>query len=83
MVNRIHLTELQLDKAYSSNTKVIFLDLNQFISNGTVSTEIYEKRDDFDFDMINVPYLANDVPRRTAYGVHISIDSIRQSFFKL
>ena len=29
------------------------MDLNLCISNGTVSTKIYDERDDFDFDIIN------------------------------
>ena len=37
-----------------------------------VSIEIYDKRDDFDFDIVNFPFLNGDVPRRTSYGVYIS-----------
>ena len=43
-----------------------------YIYNGTVSTKIYDKRDDFDFDIDNFPFLDGDVPRRTSYGVYIS-----------
>ena len=42
-----------------------------WFSNGTVSTKIYDKRDDFDFDIVNFPFLDGDVPRRTSYGVYI------------
>ena len=38
------------------------MDLNLSISNGTVSTKIYDKRDDFDFDIVNFPFLDGDVP---------------------
>ena len=48
------------------------MDLNLCISNGTVSTKIYDKRDDFDFDIVNFPFLDGNVPRRTSYGVYIS-----------
>ena len=48
------------------------MDLNLCISNGTVSSKIYDKRDDFDFDIVNFPFLDGDVPRRTSYGVYIS-----------
>ena len=48
------------------------MDLNLCISNGTVSTKIYDKRDDFDFDIVNYPFLDGDVPRLTSYGVYIS-----------
>ena len=43
MVDRIYPTELQLDKANSSDTEAPFLDFNLCISNGTVSTKIYDK----------------------------------------
>ena len=72
MVDRIYPAELQLNKANSSHTKAPYLDSNLSISNGTVSTNIYEKRDDFDFDIVNCPFLDGDVPRRTSYGVYIA-----------
>ena len=37
-----------------------------------VSSKIYDKRDDFDFDIVNFPFLDGDVPRSTSYGVYIS-----------
>ena len=40
--------------------------------NDTVSTKIFGKRDDFDFDMVIFPFLNGDVPRRPSYGVYIS-----------
>ena len=72
MVDRIYPTELQLNRANSSDTEAPFLDLNLCIFNGTVSTKIYDKRDDFDFDIVNFPFLDGDVPQRTSYGVYIS-----------
>ena len=32
----------------------------------------YDKRNDFDFDILNFPFLDGDVPRRPSYGVLIS-----------
>ena len=72
MVDRIYPTELQLNRANSSDTEASFLDLNLCISNGTVSTKIYDKRDHFDFDIVTFPFLDVDVHRRTSYGVYIS-----------
>ena len=37
-----------------------------------VRTKIYDKRDDFDFDIVNFPFLDGDVPRSASYGVYIS-----------
>ena len=50
MVNQIYPPELQLNKANPSDTEAPFLDLHLSISNGFVSSKIYDKRYDFDFD---------------------------------
>ena len=63
---------LQLNKANTFDTEVAFLDLHLSISNDIVSTKIYDKRDDFDFEMVNFSFLDGDVPRSTSYGVYIS-----------
>ena len=74
MVNQIYPPELQLNKANTSDTEAPFLDLHLSISNGFVSSKIYDKRDDCDFDIhvVNSPFLDGDVPRRPSYGVYIS-----------
>ena len=72
MVSQIYPLELQLNKANTSDTEAAFLDLHLSISNDIVSTKIYDKRDDFDFEIVNFPFLDGDVPRSTSYGVYIS-----------
>ena len=72
MVHRIYPAELQLNKANASDTEAAFLDLNLSIHNYIVSTKIYDKRDDFNFDIVNFPFLDGDVPQRPSYGVYIS-----------
>ena len=47
------------------------IDLHLSVANGFVSSKIYDKRDDFDFDIVNFPFLDGDVPRRASYGVNI------------
>ena len=37
-----------------------------------MKTTIYDKGDDFDFDIVNFPFLDGDVPRSASYGVYIS-----------
>ena len=69
MVNRIYPPELQLNKANTSDTEAPFLDLHLSISNGFVSPKIYAKRDDFDFDIVNFPFLDGDVPRSASFPV--------------
>ena len=48
------------------------MDLHLSISDGFVKTKIYDKRDDFNFDIVNFPFLDGDVPRSASYGVLIS-----------
>ena len=48
------------------------MDLHLSISYGFVSSKNYDKLDDFDFDIVNFPFLDGDVPRRSTYGVYIS-----------
>ena len=72
MVNQIYPPELQFNKANTSDTEAPILDLHLSISNGFISSKIYEKRDDFDFDIVDLPFLDGDVPRRPSYRVYFS-----------
>ena len=71
MVGQIYPTKLQLNKANSSDTEPPFLDLNMSITNDIVSSKIYDKWDDFYFE-IDFLFLDGDVPRSPSYGVYIS-----------
>ena len=70
--HRIYPAELQLNKANASDTEAAFVDLNLSIHNDKVSPKIYDNRDDFNFDIVNFPFLDGDVPQRPSYGVYIS-----------
>ena len=72
MVSQIYPSELQLNKTNTSDTKAAFLDLHLSISNDIVSTKMFDKRDDFDFEIVNFPFLDGDVPHSKSYGVYIS-----------
>ena len=72
MVNSIFPSELELNKAKVSDTDTSFLDLHLSISDGFVRTKMFDKRGDFDFHIVNFPFLDVDVPRATSYGVYIS-----------
>ena len=61
MVGQIYPIEFQLIRRILLILKLRFLDLNLSITNGTVSSKIYDKRDDFDFEIVNFPYLYEDV----------------------
>ena len=42
------------------------------IANGIVSSKMYDKWDDFNFEIVNFPFLDGDVPRSPSYGVYNS-----------
>ena len=60
---------------YKNSGKFMSL-LNLYIpyyrSNDIVSTKIYDKRDDFDFEIVNFQFLDGVVPRSSSCGVYIS-----------
>ena len=70
MVSQVFPNELQLNKANSSDTEAPFLDLVVSITNGIVLSNIYDKRDYFSFEIVNVPFLDGDVPRSLSYDVY-------------
>ena len=72
MVSKIYLKELVLDKTNSSDTNSSFLDLNISISDVIFISKIYDKMDDFNFNIVNFPQFDGDVPRTSSYGVYIS-----------
>ena len=63
---------IHLNYSFSDTEAPFFFDLHFSVANGFVSSKIYYKRDDFDFDKVNFPFLDVDVPRRASYGVYIS-----------
>ena len=75
MISQIYPSELQLNKANTSDTEAAFLDLHLSISNNIVSTKIYDKRDDFDFEMVIFPFLNGDVPLSLLPMESISLNS--------
>ena len=72
MVSQNYPSELQLNKANTSDTEAAFLDLHLSIFNDIVSSKIYDKRDNFGFENVNFPFLDGDVPLSTSYGIYIS-----------
>ena len=56
MVSQIYPSELQLNKANTPDTKAAFLDLHLSISSDIISNRIYDKRDDFDYEIVNFPF---------------------------
>ena len=71
---------LHLSRANSSDTEAPFLDLDLSIINDIVSFKIYDKRDGFNFEIVNFLFLGGDVPRSPSYGIFFSYLLIFYSF---
>ena len=69
MVNQIYPPELQLNKANTSDTWAPYFRYTYVYFKWLRLSKIYDKRDDFDFDIVNFPLLDVDVQRRPSYGV--------------
>ena len=48
------------------------LDCYLYLDNGKLTTRLYDKRDDFNFPIVNFPFLSSNIPSAPAYGVYIS-----------
>ena len=67
----IYPPELEVKETTASSAS--FLDLYlEFDDSGQISTKIYDKRDDFNFTIINFPNMSSNIPASPAYGVYIS-----------
>lgn len=49
-----------------------YLDISITIRENRYETAVYDKRDDFNFHIVNFPFLDSNIPVKPAYGVYIS-----------
>ena len=72
-VKEIYPSQLTVEKANTSDDLANYLDLTFIIeSNNRLYTKLYDKRDDFDFHIVNFPFLSSNIPSSPSYGVYIS-----------
>ena len=70
---KIYPSQLTVEKANKSDHLADYLDLTFVIdSGGKLSTRPYNKRDDFDFHIVNFPFLSSNIPSGPSYGMYIS-----------
>ena len=69
----IYPSELEIKDTTECSTFASYLDvLLKLDTNGKITTQLYDKRDDFNFSIVNFPYLCKNIPASPAYGVYIS-----------
>ena len=72
-VKEIYPSQLTVENANTSDDLANYPDLTFIIeSNNLLYTKLYDKRGDFDFHMVNFPFLSSDIPSSPSYGVYIS-----------
>ena len=72
-VDLIYPCELEIKDTTESSTSASYLDILLKVDiNGKLTTQLYDKRDDFSFSIVNFPHLCSNIPLSPAYGVYIS-----------
>ena len=72
-LKEIYPSQMTVEKANKSYHLADNLDLTLIIgSGGKLSTRLYDKRNDFDFHIVNFPFLSSNIPSGPSYGVYIS-----------
>ena len=72
-VDRIYPIELEIKDTTDTDRSASYFDLPLEIdSKGRLRTKLYDKRDDFNFPIVNFPFICSNIPAAPAYGVYIS-----------
>ena len=69
----IYPKKLEIKDTTDSPKSACYLDLHLEIdSRGKLTTKLYDKRDSFNFPIVNFPFMSSNIPSAPAYGVYIS-----------
>ena len=72
-LHMIYPPELDIKNTTESTKSSSYLDLLISIeADGALHTKLYDKRDDFNFPIVNFPFLDSNIPASPAYGIYIS-----------
>ena len=71
-VDRIYLIELEIKDTTDTDRSASYLHIHiEIDSEGWLRTQLYDKRDDFNFPIVNFPFICSNIPAASAYGVYI------------
>ena len=68
----IYPHELEIKETTETAAFSSYLDRYLYIDNGKHTIRLYDKRDDFNFPIVNFPFLSSNIPSVPAYGVYVS-----------
>ena len=72
-ITLIYPPELDVKKENHSPHEAAYLDLLIRVQDDTFQTSLYDKRDSFNFGIVNYPYVSSsNIPQNPAYGVYTS-----------
>ena len=72
-VDRIYPIELEIKDNTDTDRSASYFDLHLEIdSEGRFRTKLYDKKDDFNFPIVNFSFICSNIPAAPAYGVYIS-----------
>jgi hypothetical protein len=74
-VDCIYPNELDIKDTTESSTSASYLDVLFNIdidADGKLTTQLFDKQDDFNFAFVNFPYTCSNIPLSPAYGAYIS-----------
>ena len=70
--NSIYPNEMVLENTNVSRIESNYLDLCITLNNGNFAHKSYDKREDYNFEVIRYPDLSGNIPYNPAYGVFVS-----------
>ena len=65
----IYPKEMIMNLENDNNKQATFLDMEERIDDSKIITQTYDKRDDFNFEIVNYPDLTGNIPKRPTYGI--------------
>ena len=71
-IYKIYPRQLEIKPESNNPLEVAFLDLKLIIHNSMLTFSIYDKRDDFNFNIVNFPFMESCIPKKSALGVFFS-----------
>ena len=67
-IENIYPEELELGKENINDQEATFLDLQIKIINNQFDVSLYDKRDDFNFDIVRMPHKSSNIPSNMFYN---------------
>ena len=69
----IYPAELEIKDTTDADRRTSYLDLDlSYDRDKRLQVKLYDKRDYFDFNIVNFPFLSSNIPQSPAYGVYVS-----------